>query len=508
MNILLVEDEPPILREIKHVIESFQEDYQILGTATDGQHALELIEKYGTLIDYILVDIHIPIINGLELISVVKKKYPSIICSILTGYSEFGYAQQAVRLNVADYLLKPLNEEELREQLKRAYEKKCIETIKNPEVYSFSEQCRAIVPSKGEHYRLILICIGSFPFYTTFENEAYLPLWKSVDLEQLLATYHEISNRFWIINGQTSSEKHILISLKNSQDDTIVTLIESIYQTCLQCQYPVTMIASETQVTLQNVSGVFKQLRQQLSNHMILGKSALFFANDIKELPPSHEYDHIASFVPKLQALFLDSRITLFYAELRQYLKAIKEASFTQKALTQHLFMLISSCISSRSEIRSFQIIDVNELVNDTVFLSFSYEGLYHNLQSIFDDLLKSIINEADNTTNKQAVVLKIDAYIKDHHTQPINTKLIADYFGFTPAYLSKIYRDYKQISPSEQITQMRMEKAMELLQHHPELAVKDVSALTGYDDSLYFSKVFKKHAGTSPKKYQLKHQK
>lgn len=508
MNILLVEDEPPILREIKYVIESFKEDYCVLATASDGQHAIQLIEQYGTAIDYMLVDIHIPVINGLEVIAYAKKQYPSILCSILTGYSDFNYAKQAIRLNVSDYLLKPLNEEELRQHLKTAYEKRCLDGIKNPVSYSFSESAAPTLLSNETHYRLLVLCIGSFPFYTTFENEAFLPLWKSFNLEQILNDNPQISNRYWIINGQTSSEKYLLLTVPNASGDSMNSFAEDLYQSLRICQYPVTMVADKEPVLLPTISSSMKKLRHYLSNHIVLGTSQLLFT-DLTETDRIHyDYDEISSFLPRLQTLFQASGIQLFYAELQNYLTLMNEQRLSQKALTQYLSLLINSCISTKTEIRSLQLIDVNELVNDTIYLSYSYESLYRNLLSIFDDLLKSILNEADNVTNKQSMLLKIDAFIKEHHTEPINTRMIADHFGFTPAYLSKIYRDYKQISPSESIIRLRMEKAMELLQCHPELVIKDISLFVGYEDSLYFSKVFKKYTGLSPKKFQFLHSK
>lgn len=508
MNILLVEDEPPILREIKYVIESFQEDYCILATASDGQHAIELIDQYGTSIDYMLIDIHIPVITGLDVIAYAKKHHPTILCSILTGYSDFNYAQQAIRLNVSDYLLKPLNEKELRVQLKAAYEKTCIDCIKSPITYSFSEPATIPLHSREAHYRLLFLCIGSFPFYTTFENEAFLSIWKSLNLEQLLSSDPQISNRYWIINGQTSSEKYLLITVPNVSSDASNLFIESLYQSCCMCQYPITMVVDKDPVLLPNISLSMKKLRHYLSNHILLGTSQLLFTDLAKSDPILYDFDEISSPLPRLQTLFQVTGIQLFYAELQHYLTLMNDQRLTQKALAQYLTILINSCISTKTEIRSLQVIDVNELVNDTIYLSHSYESLYRNLLSIFDDLLKSILNEADNVTNKQSILLKIDSFIKEHHTEPINTRIIADQFGFTPAYLSKIYRDYKQISPSESIIRLRMEKAMELLQCHPELVIRDISLSVGYEDSLYFSKVFKKYSGMSPKKYQLLHAK
>ena len=127
MNILLVEDEPLILRSLAGTIKSFQQNYQIVGSAYNGQEAIDLLSKKGNQIDVVITDIHIPVIDGLELIEHINQHFPHILCMILTGFSDFSYAKRAIQLRVFAYLLKPIDENEIQEHLKKAYEQKCLE---------------------------------------------------------------------------------------------------------------------------------------------------------------------------------------------------------------------------------------------------------------------------------------------------------------------------------------------------------------------------------------------
>lgn len=75
MNIFVIEDEPPILREIIAIINSFHEDYQVIGTAQNGQQAVDFLEENGNQVDVMITDIQIPIKNGLELISYINQYF-------------------------------------------------------------------------------------------------------------------------------------------------------------------------------------------------------------------------------------------------------------------------------------------------------------------------------------------------------------------------------------------------------------------------------------------------
>ena len=85
--------------------------FEVVGSATNGVKALELIEKLQP--DVVLTDIKMPYMDGLTLAERVRQKYPSMKIVIFSGYDDFEYAKQAIKLNVTEYILKPVNVEEL-----------------------------------------------------------------------------------------------------------------------------------------------------------------------------------------------------------------------------------------------------------------------------------------------------------------------------------------------------------------------------------------------------------
>ena len=117
LKVFLVEDEMIIRNGVKNNIPWEQEGFTFVGEAGDGELAWPLIKQ--TKPDILITDIRMPFMDGLELSGLVRKELPDTKIIILSGYSEFDYAKQAINLGVANYLLKPISGEKLLEAVKQ-----------------------------------------------------------------------------------------------------------------------------------------------------------------------------------------------------------------------------------------------------------------------------------------------------------------------------------------------------------------------------------------------------
>ena len=116
-RIILVDDEEEVRQSIIRKINWTEAGFQVVGDAENGEDAMEKVEALEP--DLILTDIRMPYMDGLTLAEKVRQKYPSIKIVIFSGYDDFEYAKQAIKLNVTEYILKPVNVEELTAILKR-----------------------------------------------------------------------------------------------------------------------------------------------------------------------------------------------------------------------------------------------------------------------------------------------------------------------------------------------------------------------------------------------------
>ncbi|MDO4621643.1 MAG: response regulator [Eubacteriales bacterium] len=116
-NVLLVDDEYFLRQSLKRHFENFGTTYHIAGEASNGEEALQILRKEN--IHILITDIRMPVMDGLELVQHVHELFPDVLTVILTGYADFEYAQQAIRYDVRDYLLKPVKPDDLENMLLR-----------------------------------------------------------------------------------------------------------------------------------------------------------------------------------------------------------------------------------------------------------------------------------------------------------------------------------------------------------------------------------------------------
>ena len=115
MRVVIVDDEMITRTSLKDFICSQLSDYEVAGTFSNGQEALDWMRTHSA--DIVITDIRMPEMDGLELSRIIQESYPTTMVIIISGHSEFDYAKQALQYNVSNYLLKPVDLEELASSL-------------------------------------------------------------------------------------------------------------------------------------------------------------------------------------------------------------------------------------------------------------------------------------------------------------------------------------------------------------------------------------------------------
>lgn len=120
IKVFLVEDEIVVREGIKNNIAWEKEGFEFVGEASDGELALPLIQK--TQPDILITDIKMPFMDGLELSRLVKQEYPDTKIIFLSGYDEFEYAREAIKIGITEYLVKPISSVQLLDSVRKVGE--------------------------------------------------------------------------------------------------------------------------------------------------------------------------------------------------------------------------------------------------------------------------------------------------------------------------------------------------------------------------------------------------
>ncbi|PHV69584.1 DNA-binding response regulator [Sporanaerobium hydrogeniformans] len=147
--------------------------------------------------------------------------------------------------------------------------------------------------------------------------------------------------------------------------------------------------------------------------------------------------------------------------------------------------------------------------VNDYLLKPIDSEELYTSLLKIKTDLdlerssYETFFSLSSLNTSKEHIAEMLKEYIVHHYTSEINLNLIASSMNYSSSYLTKLFVQHYNCTPSKYIITLRLQKARHLLLHHPELSIRQIGELVGYQDQGYFSRIFKKQQGVSPFDYR-----
>ncbi len=135
-------------------------------------------------------------------------------------------------------------------------------------------------------------------------------------------------------------------------------------------------------------------------------------------------------------------------------------------------------------------------------------EGKYFMLKTYLTQLILLIIREKNkeiniNETAKSKVSKEISEYFHNHFSEKISLEQLAKNMYLSPFYISKIFKEEIGDTPINYLIKIRLEHAKELLLSHPNLSIKEIASIVGYDDAYYFSKIFKKYYEYSPAEFK-----
>lgn len=489
-SLLIVDDEYYIRARVQRCV-----DWQALGfdrivECSNGQEALALMKKQS--FDLVVADISMPIMDGLTLCEKIINLHYDTLIILLTGYDKFEYAQQAVSYNVVEYILKPVDSNEMEKAVRkalsrmdeRAYleaQKKERETLHTQTILLKRELFLRIVLSDG--YLNRPAAAEQMKLYGIYADMTYYVVYSR---SQKLASATQIDGGIALPFGMA------WIVLKH-------TLAEWIHDFRVQNPTPVLGISSAHCGTPKEIFQACREARLIASQHILKSEETVFYYN---EYAAGHENAN--------QDVLITYRDT-FDAALRTQNQGQAEAALFQglSQLTSVLdgYLFIENILTSiqKSTIREESGWEDSALFKMQAFDMLCNSESLNELQELLLKMVREFFLKSQQFSFNAGMLLvkKVRQMVSRHYMEEdLSVGSIAEALSLNASYLSDSFGCYNGQSLSQYIMQVRMEKARELLADEA-LSLVDVMEQVGYKDPYYFSRRFKKYFGYSPSAYR-----
>lgn len=537
-RIILVDDEEEVRQSIIRKIDWKSAGFCVVGDAENGQEALEKVEALEP--DLILTDIRMPYMDGLSLAERVRQKYPSVKIVIFSGYDDFEYAKQAIKLNVTEYILKPVNVEELTAILKRIKtnldeeieQKRNVSLLRENYIRSLpilreqflNELVVSPVPEEELEARLgeYDIPLGGAKKWVAasidIEPEEYgkgdqLPLHKEKDLIPISVMQivgEKLGNycRSSVFTTSRTSRDQLALIAAIDGDNSHTGLIDVLGDICKETkkilEVPITIGIGHSCQKLGEVSSSYKAAMDALGYKAIVGAGSTIYINDVEPVNVGK-----LSFDGKDEAELIAA---IKFGPREKINEAVQNVIDKMSDAKVHFRQCQAYMLSvGSSMIRLIQQYDLDlaqlseeELGEDTFAIIPKMQKKEDFARWLLLAALRmnQAMNQERDNTMKQ-VIQKAKEYIMDHYQDTeLSVEKICRQLHMSPAYFSTMFKKETGQAYTSYLTQVRLDKAVELLNKTDDKTYV-IASKVGYQEQNYFSYVFKKRFGVSPTKFR-----
>ena len=530
INMLIVDDEIIVRRGIKTAIEWSSYGICIVGEAKNGKEALE---KALELQPHIVVtDVRMPIMDGLEFARNLKEALPNTKIVILSGYDDFEYAKQAIRINVDEYVLKPFGSEELLNLILKLKNKILQEQHHHENALrtqSLIEENRLLLQSK-----LILSLLKeSYDDYTYIQKKAELvqldisgPMYQVIIIdiddqyiimEDLPAKDSEALKKSVLNIASSVIQKHFqcafcisefnyfvgLINTKNNATMHIIDVCQQIKEQIQQnLKITVTLCIGNAYAHIKDIPLSYSEALTALRQKIYQGKNAIIH---IKQVNVTDQKTTVSSLITPEKDL-LTALQKADYPQIQEIIAKMLEnlaGNYATEAQIKNYCARILLLSTNALEVMGINIRrDMGSELNVYAHLK-NYEtvdDISHWMEHLFFKFIESI-DHYKNQKYKQIVHVAIE-YISEHYTENITLKTLSEVVYVTPNYLSKVFKEETGQNFIEWLNNFRIEKAKELLKD-VRYKTYEIAEKVGYSDYKHFSYNFKRYTGKSPRSYR-----
>ncbi len=531
-SILIIEDEFYFRQALKKYIAAYSEEFEVCGEARNGQDGLEKLLDMKP--DIALVDITMPVMDGITVIKKAKEAHSKTKVIILTGYGEFEYAKKAIQLGVQDYLLKPLQSDELYQSLQKA--SRTIDQERETEnTLSLISGAKQGMFSAYKESMISKLLLNDFYDEEELERNFNFPKKDSLYVAAVLDIYiknAEIWNQedkklchYAICNvmGDIFKEAMSFGTCMNEngmicivfrlyhEDNAELQLQERMEQVCTVAEdylgLVVTAYFGDLRTSLGEVNESYNEALALKKYQLFHDKKGVYFYSDTQTKPHLSKEYFSREDRKQLLSLMRANNHDGVHVLIRKVFAKMMEGNLDPDTVYMHVTDLFSVVLDFATEYRT-ELQKPNENVSlfSHIMSAPSLEQLQKFVMDAADRVMAQI-NQKD-IDSQAKLAQKVAEYIDANFANPnLKLEIIAGEFYINIQYLCSIFKKHRSTTIGNYILDVRMGNAQrELLDGAESITV--VAYHCGYEDVGYFSKCFKRYFGLSPKKFIEKHTK
>ena len=522
-TMILVDDEDEVRGRISSRI-STAVGFTVVGTAGNGHDALELIEAHAP--DVVLTDIKMPYIDGIELAHTIRRDYPTTRIAFITGYNEFDYAREAIKLRVHSYLTKPLTEQAIRrflrdlkrelddefrhrysrEVIRKQYERSVPLLIENSLTAVLLSRTGSVKVDQLVAYGVDLEAQRYVLCYLAVERNA--EHWDVIEFEKLKMSVRGNVERALVaeefaFHSFFFNEGVVLVVKARGggfMQDLDLALNRTIRAIEHYQQVRIGIGVSTFHTSLVELRAAYHEAAHAYEVGRLCSVGRLTYADQL----PDTARDY--ALLDPVEAVRLERALRYEPPERsRQVLAEIRRRVSDREGRARNCRLAMLSITELLVRYGALIDADLSAIAGGDILAVIarmqSFDEFVGWAQRIIDDL--QTVGRRNKMDNAEQLLSGAIEYIQRNFTDKnLTMQAVCEAKGISVSYLGRLFKRYRQTTFVTYLTELRMERAKQQLQLFGDRII-EVAEACGYRDVYYFSHCFRKYVGVPPKKYR-----
>lgn len=485
-KVMIVDDEQNIREGILELVDWESLNCTIVGAMSNGDQAIQYLKENS--VNIVITDIRMPIVDGITLAKYINKNHPAISVIILTAYSEFSYAKQAIKYQVADFVIKNEFLKELPEAVNRIIQTR-----------DQGNNRTQISQGNSEIKGIYMVCAGEFrrTYHANIEE-------KMADLERLANVSIGDKGVLLFVNDETS----FYIIIQNEEclagsEHQITRKIEKFLALAKEfMQLQLRFGISEVLQADESISRGKKQSMEALAEIVDSDSVIKFYSSQgtIKREAPDWDADiymrNLLSAIKEDQNVQIEKNKLEFARYLAVSGRRIEQCKSDTHAIASYLLRKFRHYYPNGEQPLK------REHIFEMIYLAKSKASLIDIIEDVCNVMKELWSNKVSQKSN---LVNQVDTIIEAEYQNKLGLKEISQRMFMSASYLSRVYKKETDLTVTEAISIQRIQRAKQLL-IETNYKIYEIGSMVGIEDSAYFTHLFYKYEGENPSDYKSKY--